>query len=66
MLAYVEIVTLYLKKINILYEGKERPAETKLMTAKLSTVLAYTQSLTLRSVSLRGVTYFENISATTN
>ena len=50
MLAYVEIVTLYLK-------GKERPAETKLMTAKLSTVLAYT---------VRRVTYFENISATTN
>ena len=41
MLAYVEIVTPYLKKINILYKGNERPAQTHLMTAKLCAVLAY-------------------------
>ena len=34
MLAYVEIITLYLKKFNIFYEGKERPAQTKLMALR--------------------------------
>ena len=37
MLGYFEIVSLYLKK-NILYEGKERTAKTKLMPAKLRAV----------------------------
>ena len=43
MLAYVEIVTgtlYFIKKINILYESKERHAKTKLMKAKLRAVSA--------------------------
>ena len=40
----LEIVTLYLKKINILYEGKKIPAQTKLMTAKLRAVLDCAES----------------------
>ena len=40
MLSFIEIVPTYWKKINILYEGKERSAKTKLMPAKLSAVLA--------------------------
>ena len=44
MLGYVEIVLfififIYIFKFNILSQGKERPAKTKLMPAKLSTVL---------------------------
>ena len=36
MLGFVEIVPIYfLFKFNILYQGKERPAKTKLMPAKL-------------------------------
>ena len=34
MLTFVEIVTLYFLQFNILYEGKERPAQTKLMTPR--------------------------------
>ena len=37
-------------KLNILYEGKERPAMTKLMPAKLRAVLACAES-TPRNVS---------------
>ena len=56
MLAYVEIITLYVfKKLNILYESKERPAQTKLMTAKLRAMFACAGSPTPRSVSLHGV-----------
>ena len=45
MLAYVEIITLYVfKKLDILYESKERPAQTKLMTAKLRALLACAES----------------------
>ena len=45
MLAYVEIITLYVfKKLNILYESKERPAQTKLMMAKLRALLACAES----------------------
>ena len=39
-MSYVEIGTLYFYFFNILYEGKERPAQTKLMAAKLRAVLA--------------------------
>ena len=39
MLGYVEIVHIYFKKFNILFEGKERPAKTKLFPAKLRAVL---------------------------
>ena len=56
MLGYVQIVTLYFLIFNILYEGKERPALTKFMPAKLCAVLACAE-LTMRSVSLRGVDY---------
>ena len=46
MLAYVEVVTLYVFKKNyILNEGKEMSAQTKLMTAKLRAVLACAESL---------------------
>ena len=38
MLGYVQTVTL--DKKNILYQGKERPAKTKWMPAKLRAVLA--------------------------
>ena len=31
MFAYVEIVHIYLKKNNIIYPGKKRPAKTKLI-----------------------------------
>ena len=37
---YVEIVHIYLfNKFNILFQGKERPAKTKLILAKLREVL---------------------------
>ena len=50
MLAYVEIITLYVfKKLNILYESKERPAQTKLMTEKTPCIVS------LRGVRLRAV-----------
>ena len=35
MLGYVEAVCIYYKQKNILCQGKERPAKTKLMPAKL-------------------------------
>ena len=35
-----QIVTLCLKKINILYQGNERPAKKKMVLAKLRAVLA--------------------------
>ena len=45
MLAYVELVHLYvLKKLRILFQGKERAAKAKLMAAKLHAVLAWTES----------------------
>ena len=44
MLAHVEIITLYFFKLYILYEDKERPAQSKLMKAKLCTVLACAES----------------------
>ena len=45
MLGYVQIVTLYFfLKINILYEGKERPSKKKHVFAKLRTVLACVES----------------------
>ena len=41
MLGYIEIVSIYFKKqFNFLYQGKERPAKTKLVPAKLHAVLA--------------------------
>ena len=40
MLVMVAIVYIYLKKSNILFQGKERSAETKLMPEKLRAVLA--------------------------
>ena len=40
MLAYVQIITPYIfKNLHILYQGNERPAQTKLMPAKLRAVL---------------------------
>ena len=45
MLTSVEIVSLYIYFFFILYEGMERPAQTKLMTAKLRAVLACAESL---------------------
>ena len=40
MLVFVEIDHIYLKKkFNILFQGKERPAKTKLMPVKLRAVL---------------------------
>ena len=47
MLGYVEIVLfifIFIFKFNILSQGKERPAKTKLMPAKLSTVLGCGES----------------------
>ena len=55
MFDYVEIVPIYFfTKFNILYHGEERPAETKLMPAKLRAVVACAES-TPCSVSLRQV-----------
>ena len=43
MLAHVEIVYKH-KKINILFQDKERPVKTKLMLAKLQAVLVCVES----------------------
>ena len=43
MLDYVEIVNIHKKKY-FYYQGKERPAKTKLVPAKLRTVLACAKS----------------------
>ena len=40
----VEVFHLYLKKFNILFQGKERPAKTKSMLAKLCAVLVSAES----------------------
>ena len=61
MLDNVQIVTQYFKKINFLYLGKERPAKTILMPAKLRAVLVnfgfsdYSFSNSAQCVSQRGV-----------
>ena len=44
MLFYLEVFHLYLKKFNILFQGKERPAKTKSMLAKLCAVLVSAES----------------------
>ena len=44
MMGFVQIVTLDFLKFNILYQGKESPAKTKLMTAKLRAVFACADS----------------------
>ena len=47
MLGYVQIVTLYVFNFflfSIKYQGKARPAQTKLMPAKLRAVLACAES----------------------
>ena len=70
---------IFFKKFSILIQCMERPAKTKLFPAKLCAELANfrfstitfsdsaqantVRSPTLCSVSLRGVTYFSNISA---
>ena len=49
MLVFVEIDHIYLKKkFNILFQGKERPAKTKLMPVKLRAVLVGAESLISR------------------
>ena len=60
MLGYIQIVTLDFFEFYILYQGKERCANTKLMLAKLCAVLAtfgYLEChlLTPSCVSLREV-----------
>ena len=40
MLAHIETVHIYLKKIKIIFQGKERPAKKKSGPAKLSAGLA--------------------------
>ena len=44
MLTHPEIVHMYLKKIRILFQGKEMPAKTKLMPGKLRAVLVCAES----------------------
>ena len=53
MLGYIEFVLIYLKKINFLYQGKERPAKKNWCRQTPRSVLACAE-VTLRSVSLRG------------
>ena len=52
MLGYVAIVNIYLKKINFLYQGTERPAKKNWCRQTPRSVLACAE-VTLRSVSLR-------------
>ena len=45
MLVYVEIVHIYFfYKFNIFFQGKERPAMTKLMPTKLCAVFVFAES----------------------
>ena len=44
MLVHVEIVHIYLKKCNILFQSKERPARTKCMSTKIHAVLVSAES----------------------
>ena len=39
MLGYVEIVYIYFFKFNFLFQGKERPAQTKCVLTKLRALL---------------------------
>ena len=81
MLTHPEIVHMYLKKIRILFQGKEMPAKKKLGQTKLRAVLAnfgfppIFQKINMFLIvfffffflifCMHGVTYFANISAKT-
>ena len=78
MLTHPEIVHMYLKKIRILFQGKEMPAKKKLGQTKLRAVLAnfgfppifqkinmFLIDIHFFIVCMHGVTYFANISAKT-
>ena len=54
MLVYVQIVHIYffIYKFTILFQGKERPAKTKLMPAKLRAVLVCAESDSMQCYSV--------------